>query len=169
MTNLHAARVPAKFQFQFSILFQLTTDKCNSLLVQAICNILMKCKDDKYRIAYLLDHRKTADALSPTPSHQEEIGAAPDDALNAESSTDTGASRHSTIHPELEWSPDEFHERLSIHNFNNIDAVEKYYSDHFHVLSGNYGVLLFMYTVLMTKVSFHRTLQFSIYISSLEN
>lgn len=32
---------------------QLTSEKCKSLLIQAICSILMKCKDDKYRIVIL--------------------------------------------------------------------------------------------------------------------
>lgn len=136
-----------------SIFFQLTTDKCKSLLVQAICNILMKCKEDRYRIVYILDQRKTADALSPlaTGSTPAENATTEDTLIAAESSTDTGAAGYSDA--ELEWSPDEFHERLSIHNFENIDDVEKYYSENYHVLSGNYGVLLFMYTVLMTKVS----------------
>lgn len=142
------------FSFCFSVIFfQLTTDKCKSLLVQAICNILMKCKDDRYRIVYILDQRKTADALSPVPSDTIPAeNATNEDTLNAgESLIDTGAASHSEV--ELEWSPDEFHERLSIHNFENIDDVEKYYAENYHVLSGNYGVLLFMYTVLMTKVS----------------
>lgn len=133
--------------------FQLTTDKCKSLLVQAICNILMKCKDDRYRIVYILDQCRTADALSPLPfaSSPAENATTADTLIAAESSIDTGAAGHSEA--ELEWSPDEFHERLSCRNFENIDDVEKYYSENYHVLSGNYGVLLFMYTVLMTKVS----------------
>lgn len=134
--------------------FQLTTDKCKSLLVQAICNILMKCKDDRYRIVYILDQRKTTNTLSPLPpvSNPEESATTAEDALSAAESLDTGATSHSDF--ELEWSPDEFHERLSIHNFESIDDVEKYYSENYHVLSGNYGVLLFMYAVLMTKVGF---------------
>lgn len=133
-------------------LFQLTTDKCKSLLVQAICNILMKCKDDRYRIVYILDQRKAADALLPLPSasNSEENATAEEIPNAAEPSTDTSAP--SQPESELDWSPDEFHERLSIHNFENIDDVERYYSENYHVLIGNYGVLLFMYTVLMTKV-----------------
>lgn len=33
--------------------FQLTPDKCKTLLIQALCNILMKCKETKYRIVAL--------------------------------------------------------------------------------------------------------------------
>lgn len=32
----------------------MTTDKCKTLLIQAICNIFMKCKDNKYRLVSLL-------------------------------------------------------------------------------------------------------------------
>lgn len=53
----------------------------------------------------------------------------------------------------VEWVPDEFHERLSIQTFDSIAEVEQFYTDHYHILTGNYGVLKFMYTVLLTKVS----------------
>lgn len=39
----------------------------------------------------------------------------------------------------------------------SIDEVEQYFTQHYDKLSGNYGVLLFMYTVMMTKVN--RTVQ----------
>lgn len=114
----------------------------------------MKCKDDRYRIVYILDQRKNADALSSLPSASNPTENAPSDEFSegAEQSTNLGAS--SQFEPELEWSSDEFHERLSIRNFENIDDVEKYYAENYQILSENYGVLLFMYTVLMTKVSF---------------
>ena len=50
------------------------------------------------------------------------------------------------------WTPDEFHERLTILNLENIEDVEKYYSEHFYALTEQFGVLLFLYTVLLTKV-----------------
>lgn len=51
-----------------------------------------------------------------------------------------------------EISPDNFHFRLKVIQFNNIKDVEKYYGQYFEILSAKYGVLLFMYTVLLTKV-----------------
>jgi hypothetical protein len=51
-----------------------------------------------------------------------------------------------------QWSPDEYHERLTILSFDNIDEVEKFYSENFQTLNGDYGVLSFLYTVLLTKV-----------------
>lgn len=52
----------------------------------------------------------------------------------------------------VEWVPDEFHERLSVRSFDSIDDVSKFYTEHIHILTGNHGVLKFMYTVLLTKV-----------------
>lgn len=121
----------------------------------------MKCKDERYRIVYIKDRDETPVAVSalPSASNPDEI-IQPEDILNAaESSTDAGGVSYSDA--VLDWSPDEFHERLSLHNFENIDDVERYYTENYHFLSGNYGVLLFMYTVLVTKVrcwaSFHRS------------
>lgn len=48
--------------------------------------------------------------------------------------------------------PDEFHERLSVRSYDNIEEVQQFYMDNYHVLTGSYGVLKFMYTVLLTKV-----------------
>lgn len=55
----------------------------------------------------------------------------------------------------FEWSPEEFHERLTVCALDNIDEVEKYYAKNFETISGQYGVLLFMYTVFLTKVNIH--------------
>lgn len=131
---------------------QLTLDKCKSLLVQAVCNILMKCKHDKYRIVDLSNRFTEMKAPTNVPNS---VGMAEvEETAAAEGGVDAAAS--SQGHAELEWSPDEFHERLSVRCFDNIDDVEKYFADNFSYLSGNYGVLLFMYTVLLTKVGFLR-------------
>ena len=37
-------------------------------------------------------------------------------------------------------------------NLDTIANVEKYYQENFNVLTDEYGVLLFMYSVIMTKV-----------------
>lgn len=105
-----------------------------------------------YRIVYIRERRDTTVALSPLPSASNpEENVQVENVLNTgESSTDAGAASYSDA--VLNWSPDEFHERLSIHNFDNIDDVERYYTENYHLVSGNYGVLLFMYTVLVTKV-----------------
>lgn len=35
---------------------------------------------------------------------------------------------------------------------NGIDEVKRFYTDNYHILTCSYGVLKFMYTVLLTKV-----------------
>lgn len=64
-------------------------------------------------------------------------------------------------HAPVEWSPDEFHERLSVINFDNIDDIEKYYSDNLHMITEKYGVLLFMYAVFLTKVNHKSIMNFN--------
>lgn len=44
---------------------QLTAEQCKSLLVQAICSILMKCKNDKYRIVILPQEDIVPSAVVP--------------------------------------------------------------------------------------------------------
>lgn len=130
---------------------QLTSDKCKSLLVQAVCNILMKCKHDKYRIVDLSERNVDIKMNKNLPNNME----MDDDASTSETTIDT--TTPSQGHEINEWTPDEFHERLTIHCFDNIDDVERYFSDQFYYLTGSYGVLLFMYTVLMTKVNINFT------------
>lgn len=138
--------------FRFMFTHQLTLDKCKSLLVQAVCNILMKCKHDKYRIVDLSNRFTEMKAQTNVPNS---VGMAdPEETAATEGGVDAAAPSHGQA--ELEWSPDEFHERLSVRCFDNIDDVEKYFAESFSYLSGNYGVLLFMYTVLLTKVAFLR-------------
>lgn len=48
-------------------------------------------------------------------------------------------------------SPDIFHERLVIQDFETIEEVEKFYEENFDILSNRYGVLLHLYSVLFTK------------------
>lgn len=112
----------------------------------------MKSKEDKYRIVCLVEHPKTNDASSSlSPAPQSEDIDAPEKALNpVDEPEDKGASSPSDT--DSLWTPEEFHERLSVRSVENVDELEKYYSENFAVLSGQYGVLLFMYTVLMTKV-----------------
>lgn len=51
----------------------------------------------------------------------------------------------------LELTPDQFHERLHTLHFEHISEVARYYVDNYSQLSNTYGVLLFMYSVFLTK------------------
>lgn len=74
--------------------------------------------------------------------------------LNLEPPNTEAASSSVKVPDGTQFQPDDFHERLSIKNLQEQGDVHKFYTDNFVVLSGSYGVLLFMYSVLMTKVSF---------------
>lgn len=51
----------------------------------------------------------------------------------------------------LELTPDQFHERLHTLHFKHIGEVARYYMENYQQLSKTYGVLLFMYSVFLTK------------------
>lgn len=74
--------------------FQLTAEQCKLLLIQAICDILKKCKDDKFRIVTLPDE-DTVPSLSTTTATATDTPAAQESALNqvpAEASIESGAN-----------------------------------------------------------------------------
>lgn len=125
-------------------LSDLTLDKCKRLLIQALCNILMKCKVTHYRIVTLPDL-----CLEAKENANEDIEGNIN-SVAAEVMVNDTPSAH-TVTEQHEWSPEEFHERLGVINLDSIEQIEKYYSECFSTLSGKYGVLLFMYTVLLTK------------------
>lgn len=170
---------------------QLTPDKCKTLLIQAICQILMKCKSSKYRIVSLRANRQAAagsgaggcpsssaaalpeeidgdaemvDALENVPSHEQlELGvdaamtatAAASDLVNQntmEEGAASGATAEALEGAADQLNPETFHERLCVSELEQIDDVEKYYAGNFHVLADECGVLLLLYTVLLTKV-----------------
>lgn len=126
----------------------------------------MKCKETEYRIIALSDRKHhNIDPEQENESTTKHNNDNEDQTLLSQSND--LASHHSDENNQLlfdinsqggsgstsiEWTHDQFHERLTVFSLQSIDDVEKYYSDNFFVLSGQCGVLLFLYTVLMTKV-----------------
>lgn len=151
----------------------LTPDKCKTLLIQAICQILMKCKSSsKYRIVSLKPRQAASSSASATGSVgapvEEDGDAEMVDALEnlppsgsgedvelgvdaATTATSNVSAAGSSSGPSEPWTPEAFHERLCVTEVESIDDVEKYYSEQFHVLADECGVLLLLYTVLLTK------------------
>lgn len=127
----------------------LTEDKCKRLLIQALCNILTKCKASHYRIVTVpleqcMEAKETIIETTQTSSGDMKT---PDN----NPATHPPAPNESRGANAFEWTPDEFHRQLQVLQFGSIDQVEKYYMENFNVLSAQYGVLLFMYTVFLTK------------------
>ena len=142
----------------------LTQDKCKKVLIQAICNILKKCKDQTYRIVSLnkvpdqvetaqeatetemRDVSKLDDAMQTSMEHLETIGSSSKADFNIPE--EKGGV---LLSPTNDVTSDTFHERLVLQNLETIDDVEKFYADNFSTVSNRYGVLLFLYSVLLTK------------------
>lgn len=108
----------------------LTSEKCKALLVQALCCILTKCKTTNYYIVTLKDVNKSTGCSTSIASEQEQ-------------------DLRLTLDDELD--PTTFHNLLVIIEMRDIEHVRQFYLDHFHKLESRYGVLLFLYAVLLTK------------------
>lgn len=100
----------------------LTAEKCNSLLVRAVCTILGQSLAPKYNVAV---HRKSD----------------PDGECSASS---LSAEEHSDM-------IDQFHRRLEVHPFQTLSEVESFYTRNIRILKDKYGVLLLLYSVILSK------------------
>nr|XP_032296193.1 ubiquitin carboxyl-terminal hydrolase MINDY-3 homolog [Drosophila virilis] len=141
-------------------LTKLPSDKCQSLLIEALCNILKNCRAPRYKIV-TLQRRSTkerrltppTDAIEAAVEAEETIGI--DAAGNAAPAAATVATKNDaalvTTRLNLELTPDQFHERLHTLHFEHIAEVARYYVENYSQLSNTYGVLLFMYSVFLTK------------------
>lgn len=124
-------------------------EKCRALLVQAITNILTKCKcpDQSYRIVtvHKLDESKAAEQLeeAKTPS------CANPDALVAHLSPN--AAEVSCSLSQIMSEEQDFHSRLQVTTIANPEDVLRFYSQNYEVLSDRFGVLLCLYSVILTR------------------
>ncbi|CAD7000780.1 unnamed protein product [Ceratitis capitata] len=136
----------------------LTQDKCRHMLIQALCTILSKCCTKRYRIVSLpmetcAEAKEVLNTLNDIPDVNIGSNASAETATKeadapADLPTTAGTVR---VADAREVSSDAYHEGLQVLNFETIEEVEKYYTEHWQVLSGQYGVMLFLYTVLITK------------------
>ncbi|XP_073954426.1 ubiquitin carboxyl-terminal hydrolase MINDY-3 homolog [Choristoneura fumiferana] len=100
----------------------LTSEKCNSLLVRAVCTILSQCLAPKYNVAVYCKNDSDAENSAAAASEEQ--------------SCDT-----------LE----QFHRKIEIHSFQSLSEVEAFYTRNIRVLKDKYGVLLLLYSVIMSK------------------
>lgn len=131
------------------------------MLIQALCTILSKCKASRLRIVTLpveqcSEAKETLTAACDAATDERNLNTADPGLMEQESiadETESVAEAGGSVpcNAAEEVSPDEYHKRLHVVHFNTIEEVEKYYTLNFEVLSAKYGVLLFMYTVLLTK------------------
>lgn len=116
---------------------------------------MSKCKAQRLRLVTLpVDQCSEAKETASDAPNNISDDAAADVAAAATDGVGGGAGGAMpclTTMADEEMSPEEYHNRLNVLYFNNIEELEKYYTHNFDVLSAKYGVLLFMYTVLLTK------------------
>lgn len=139
--------LPGVHQFK-----DLTDDKCKKVLVQAICNIFVNCKESSvFRIATL--DRQNEDVDKAQEASEMEVAS---EDQNHQSEEEENRRMETSLVVNEEKGTDElpidlFHERLILNDFETIEDVEKFFGDHYSVLSNRYGVLLFLYSILFTK------------------
>lgn len=108
----------------------------------------MKCKLEKYRIVALKKHPGDCQDEQKTNNDDLDEEQLPSGSCSVNEIT---LNEQSPSSKKEEWTPDQFHERLNVINCESIDDLEKYYTDNYRMLSEQYGLLLFLYTVLLTK------------------
>ncbi|KAL1501571.1 hypothetical protein ABEB36_006871 [Hypothenemus hampei] len=101
----------------------------SKILVNALCEILGQCTNEKFCIVHIPSQHQTnesevkveGDTLEPSPEVQDEL------------------------------DPTKFHEDLDVLAFKNLSEVTKYYLSHLTSLQGRFGVLLFLYSVILSR------------------
>lgn len=86
--------------FSAVFIFQLTAEQCKLLLIQAICDILKKCKDDKFRIVTLPveDTVPSPITTAATPAQESTLNQVP-----AEASSLSESGANVCAQPHFEW------------------------------------------------------------------
>lgn len=142
----HLLDLPVQFK-------DLTEDKCRKVLVQAVCNILTNCKESTVFRIVTLDRSNQVSVEKAQEADEESTTQPTGTTLEVNDAMDTSpvTEDRGLQENDDELQPDVFHDCLRIDDFETIEEVEKFFSDQYAVLSSRYGVLLFLYSVLMTK------------------
>lgn len=106
--------------------------------MNALCEILGQCNIRRYFIVYL-----DSDASSESASTTE---------LNGNNASSAISNSSYTSCPLGISDPIRFHEEIKVRSFQCLDEVDKYYLDNIDLLKTQYGVLLFLYSVIASKV-----------------
>lgn len=116
------------------LFFKVSDEKRHALLVQAMCEILSQCNSSNY----LIVHQKRRD---------DNISDVVDEVIN-----DVDSDLENKLFSNTASDPLVFHESLTVTTFNNLEDVQKYYLDNIEIVTQQFGVLLFLYSVIITKV-----------------
>lgn len=125
------------------------SDKCNKLLVKAVCDILFQVKeesDSKYQVVEYYGVEDDADCGTGTTASSAGLA----NGVNEDNKDDLRLIE-SSISLRQKVSPEEFHSQLRVLTLDNIEAVEGFYNDRISMLQNTYGVLLLLYSVICSK------------------
>lgn len=113
--------------------------------------MLLNCKEKPTFRIVVLD--KSNDVEKALEASEVETRENEEEAERMETSLNHNACEESGIMtPEGEnLSPDRFHERLLVKDFETIEEVDKFYSENFCILHNRFGILLHLYSVMFTK------------------
>lgn len=124
-----------KFFILFFFKQQVDSEIQNRTLIAALCEMLEQCNQQKYHIVHLnSDFNSCVSVLNGDNS----------DFLN---------SAQQQVQQNVVVDPVQFHACLQIKLLSNISEVEKYYMENSQTLREPYGILLFLYSVIATKVN----------------
>lgn len=112
----------------------------HTVLIHAICEILQQCSTGKYYVVYFrnLNNAKNESSSSSI--------------INGENTKSEHTDLELPACKEIESSAKMFHGNLMVQMYSMIGDVEKYYRENVESLKAQYGVLLFLYSVIATKV-----------------
>lgn len=121
---------------------EVDVDKCNELLIQAACDILMQASEHNGG-RYVLVHMNN-DVGRPTSPNS--VLANGEEAIENSSAEliETSAKRQKL---EQEY----FHAHLRLHPLERVEDVEAFYFERVETLRETFGVLLLLYSVISTK------------------
>lgn len=102
----------------------MTSELQSKILVRALCEILSQVSSRHFCVV-----------------HMDESGAKLE------------GDRNENLSDSPEIDAVRFHEDLRVMMFVTLGQVTKYYLDHIEALQGKFGVLLFLYSVILSRVS----------------
>lgn len=111
----------------------------NQILIVALCEILKQCNQQKYYIVHLSSEFNNSNSNVSVVNGEGSENIVEENARQCEVDSIV------------------FHEHLRRIVFPNIKDVEKYYFDNIQTLRSQYGILLFLYSVIATRVCISMT------------
>lgn len=103
-------------------------------MVAALCEILGQCNSrQKFYILHLNDNINSTTLING----DNRVNCLNDSEINIEGTIIDHVS---------------FHDNVRIRSITNLAEVEKYYLENINILKAQYGILLFLYSVIITKV-----------------